>query len=188
MIYLELFIRFALTGLFAIGGGLATFPFLMDMSESTGWFTLAELTDMIAISESTPGPIGINMATYAGFSATGNIFGAIIATLGLVFPSIIIILIIAKILNKFKNNIYVKNAFYGLRAASTALIAAAAYGVFKISLLNLNLFAESGNVFDIFNFKAILMGICLFFAIKKLKWHPIIFIIVSGILGILIKF
>ena len=80
MIYLELFIRFALTGLFAIGGGLATFPFLMDMSQSTGWFTIAELTDMIAISESTPGPIGINMATYAGFSASGNIFGAIIAT------------------------------------------------------------------------------------------------------------
>ena len=93
MIYLQLFWEFFKTGLFAIGGGMATVPFLFDISARTGWFTASELANMIAVSESTPGPIGINMATYVGFETAG-ILGSVIATLGLVIPSIIIIVII----------------------------------------------------------------------------------------------
>ncbi|MBQ9915320.1 MAG: chromate transporter, partial [Clostridia bacterium] len=101
MIYLRLFYEFFKTGLFAIGGGLATLPFLRDIAVKTGWFTEALLADMIAISESTPGPIGVNMATYAGYLA-GNIPGAIIATLGLVMPPLLIMLVIARMLDSFR--------------------------------------------------------------------------------------
>ena len=101
-IYLQLFIEFFKAGLFAVGGGMATIPFLYDISDRTGWYTHAQLIDMIAISESTPGPIGVNMATYVGFSTAG-IPGSVIATLGLITPSIIVILIIAGFYNAFKN-------------------------------------------------------------------------------------
>ena len=93
MLYLRLFWEFFKTGLFAVGGGMATLPFLYSMSDATGWFTHAQLADMIAVSESTPGPIGVNMATYVGFSTAG-VPGAVVATLGLITPSVIIILII----------------------------------------------------------------------------------------------
>ena len=124
MIYLQLFYEFFKTGLFAVGGGLATLPFLYDMADRTGWFTRPQLADMLAVSESTPGPIGVNMATYVGFITCG-IPGAIISTLGLVTPSVIVILIIAAFLKAFRHNRYVEAAFYGLRPASTAMVAAA---------------------------------------------------------------
>lgn len=95
MIYLQLFYEFFKAGLFAVGGGLATLPFLHEISEKTGWFSIAELMDMIAVSESTPGPIGVNMATYAGFSTAG-ILGSLAATIGLVFPSVVIIIFVYK--------------------------------------------------------------------------------------------
>ena len=123
MIYLQLFYEFFKTGLFAVGGGLATLPFLYDMADRTGWFTRPQLADMLAVSESTPGPIGVNMATYVGF-VTRGIPGAIISTLGLVTPSVIVILIIAAFLKAFRHNRYVEAAFYGLRPASTAMVAA----------------------------------------------------------------
>lgn len=97
MIYLRLFWEFFKTGLFAVGGGLATLPFIYDMSDRMGWFTYQQIADMIAVSESTPGPIGVNTATYVGY-ITGGLPGAIVATLGLVTPAIIIILIIASCL------------------------------------------------------------------------------------------
>ena len=128
MIYLQLFYEFFKTGLFAIGGGLATLPFLSDMAERTGWFTQSQLADMLAVSESTPGPVGVNMATYVGFETAG-VLGAIVATLGLVFPSIVIILVIAGFLKAFRNNKFVDAAFYGLRPASTAMVASAGIGV-----------------------------------------------------------
>ena len=101
MLYLQLFWEFFKTGLFAVGGGLATLPFLQDMADRTGWFTRAQLADMLAVSESTPGPIGVNMATYVGFS-TGGVGGALIATLGLITPSVIVILIVAAFLKAFR--------------------------------------------------------------------------------------
>ena len=130
MIYLELFLRFFQTGLFSVGGGLATLPFLYEISNQTHWFSHADIADMIAISESTPGAIGINMSTYAGY-ITGGIFGGILATLSLAMPSVIIILIIARLLEKFENNPYVAKAFYGLRPASIAMISAAGINVVK---------------------------------------------------------
>ena len=134
MIYLSLFYEFFKAGLFAVGGGLATIPFMKEISLKTGWFTLSQLTDMIAVSESTPGPMGVNCATYVGYETAG-ILGGIIATLGLIAPSIIIIIIISKILEKFRNNKYVDAAFFGLRAASVALIADAGVSVSELTFV-----------------------------------------------------
>lgn len=133
MIYLQLFYEFFKTGLFAVGGGLATIPFLSAMTDKYTWFTKAQLADMIAVAESTPGPIGVNTATFAGYNAAG-IPGAIVATLSLVLPSYIIILAISKALQKFRDNKYVNDAFTGLRPAATGLIGAACYSVTAIAL------------------------------------------------------
>ena len=130
MLYLQLFWEFFKTGLFAVGGGLATLPFLQDMADRTGWFTHAQLADMLAVSESTPGPIGVNMATYVGFT-TGGVGGALVATIGLVTPSVIVILIVAAFLKAFRDSKWVNAAFYGLRPASTALVAAAGISVVR---------------------------------------------------------
>ena len=191
MIYLRLFWEFFKTGLFSVGGGMATLPFLYKMSETTGWFTASQLADMVAVSESTPGPIGVNMATYVGFTTAG-IPGALIATLGLITPCIAVILIIAGVLEKFRTNRYVDAGFYGLRACSVALIAAAGLLVVKISLFNFGKFAESGAVKDVFNIKAIILAACLLVltrAVKPLKkMHPIVFILASALVGILFHF
>ena len=128
MTYLRLFWEFFKTGLFAVGGGMATVPFLKNIGLATGWYSQTDLMNMLAVSESTPGPIGINMATYVGFTVAG-IPGAVIATIGEVTPSIIVILIVAAMLTKFRNSNYVENAFYGLRPASSGLIGAACTGV-----------------------------------------------------------
>lgn len=191
MIYLRLFWEFFKTGLFSVGGGMATLPFLYKMSETRGWFTASQLADMVAVSESTPGPIGVNMATYVGFTTAG-IPGALIATLGLITPCIAVILIIAGVLEKFRTNRYVDAGFYGLRACSVALIAAAGLLVVKISLFNFGKFAESGAVKDVFNIKAIILAACLLVltrAVKPLKkMHPIVFILASALVGILFHF
>ena len=191
MLYVRLFWEFFKTGLFAVGGGMATLPFLYSMSDTTGWFSHAQLADMIAVSESTPGPIGVNMATYVGFTAAG-IPGAVIATLGLITPSIIIILIIARVLAAFRQNKYVDAAFYGLRPCSVGLIAAAGLLVVKIALFDFDLFKESGVLLDLFNWKAILLAAVLIVLtryVKPLKkLHPVIFILGSAALGALFAF
>lgn len=188
MIYLQLFFEFFKTGLFAVGGGMATLPFLDAMALKTGWFTQAQLVDMIAVSESTPGPIGVNMATYVGFTSADPL-GSIIATLGLVTPSIIVILIIAKFLSKFKDSPIVKSIFYSLRPTSTALIAAAGVPVVMLSLTNSDKFKASGSILDFFNFGAIILAIILFILTNKVKatkkLHPVVFIAASAILGII---
>lgn len=145
MIYLQLFFEFFKAGFSPSAGGMATLPFLYDISDKTGWFTYGQLADMVAISESTPGPIGVNMATYVGFTTAG-ISGSVIATLGLITPSIIIILIIAGFLKAFKDNKYVQHAFYGLRPASTGLIAAAGFSVFALIMFHKDAYAASGNI------------------------------------------
>ncbi len=128
-VLLRLYWEFFKTGLFAVGGGLATLPFLKNIGETTGWYSYGDLMNMLAVSESTPGPIGINMATYVGFTVAG-VPGAVIATLGEVTPSIAIVLIVAAFLKSFRENPCVERAFYGLRPASTGLIGAACTGVF----------------------------------------------------------
>ena len=191
---LTLYFEFFKTGLFAVGGGMATLPFLYDMSTRTGWFTQAKLADMIAVSESTPGPIGVNMATYVGFETAG-IPGAVIATMGFICPSIIIVLLIARVLKQFRSNKTVDAAFYGLRPCSIALIAAAGLLVARITFLNpeaLQLEDKMAAFFGLFNWKAVVLAAVLLVAtrgVKPLKkMHPIVFIAVSAAVGILFSF
>lgn len=183
---LRLYLEFFRTGLFAVGGGLATLPFLQEMGVRTGWFTTEDVADMVAVSESTPGPLGINMATFVGFKTAG-LEGGLIATLGLVTPSIIIILIIAKILAKFKESKAVKKVFYGLRPASTALIASAGIGVAKIALLNQKLFAETRNLSSLFQWKLILLAAIVWPCYRKWKFHPICYIAAAAAAGIIFQ-
>ena len=184
-LYLRLFWEFFKTGLFAVGGGLATLPFMYDISDKTGWFTHSMLADMVAVSESTPGPIGVNMATYVGF-VTGGVPGAVIATVGLVTPSVIVILLIARVLKAFRENQYVDAGF------SIGLIAAAGVLVVKLALFNTELYASTGVIADLFNVKALILAAVLLAAtrcIKKLKGlHPIVFILASAVIGIVFSF
>lgn len=191
MILLRLWWEFFKIGMFSVGGGMATLPFLYDISDRTAWFTYDQIADMLAVSESTPGPIGINMATYTGFTTAG-FWGSLAATLGIITPGIIIVLLIVAVLDRFRKNKYVEAAFYGLRPASTALIASAGVLVFEIALFNLDAFKESGKVLDIFNFKAIILAILLLVLTRWLKptkkLHPIVFIVFSAVVGILFSF
>ena len=194
MIYLRLFYEFFKTGLFAVGGGMATIPFLYSMADNTGWFTRLDVDNMIAVGESTPGPIGVNMATYVGYITGGNvgglpfaILGSVIATLGLITPSIIVILIIASFLKNFRDNRFVDSAFYGLRPASTGLIAAAG-----LSVVVSNLFfagaLENGFSLAVFNWKGWILAIVLWVLTNKVKQtkrlHPILFILASAAVGV----
>ena len=194
--YLQLFWEFFKAGLFAVGGGMATIPFLYDISDKTGWFTHQDLANMIAVGESTPGPIGVNMATYVGF-VTGMkdaglltaLLGAVTATIGLVTPSVIIILMVAAVLKSFRNNPYVERAFYGLRPASTGLIAAAGISVIFSNLVTIGGVAE--HTFGL-NWKGLVLAVILWLLTNKVdktkKWHPIAFIGISALVGILFQF
>jgi len=189
MIFLKLFYSFFKIGLFSVGGGMATIPFLYELSDNTGWFTHNDLANMIAVGESTPGPIGVNMATYVGF-VTGMdvagiptaILGAVTATLGLAMPAIVIILLISMLLKNFRQNKYLDSAFYGLRPASAGLIAAAGLSV---AIAN---FFPAGFSLAGFNWKGVILGVALWVAtnkVKKLKGlHPIVFILASALVGI----
>ena len=203
MLYLRLFIEFFKTGLFAVGGGMATIPFLYRMADATGWFTANDVANMIAVGESTPGPIGVNMATYVGFvtgmnqhGTTGAVMGGITATLGLITPSVIIILIIAIFLKNFRENPYVKKAFYGLRPASTGLIAAAGLAVVVDNLLFMEKMMDStgamvipgANFLTAINWKGWILAVLLWIFTNKVsktkKWHPIVFIGISAVVGV----
>ena len=187
-ILLKLYFEFFKIGLFSIGGGLATLPFLYDLSDRTMWFTHADIANMIAIAESTPGAIGANMASYAGYTTAGPL-GSLMANLGLISPAIVIIYAIAKVLNKFKGNRYVDSAFYGLRPASIALISAAGLSVAKITLFNYSKFVSTGNVADLFVVKSIILGVLIFAAQKKFpKIHPTVFIFIAAFVGIIFNF
>ena len=197
--YVQLFWEFFKTGLFAVGGGMATLPFLQAIGESTGWYTYTDLMNMLAVSESTPGPIGINMATYVGFTAAG-IPGAVVATIGEVTPSIIVILIVAAVLHSFRNNKYVDRAFYGLRPASTGLIGAACVSVILEVLTSVQLVAREGGFIkapvlgggSLFNVPGLLLAALLIVLtnyVPKVKgFHPIVFIGLSAVVGVVFGF
>ena len=176
MIYLRLFWEFFKTGLFALGGGMATVPFLFDIGARTGWFTASELADMIAISESTPGPIGVNMATYVGFRSAG-VLGGIVATIGLVTPSVIIILIVAKILSRFRNNPIVDTVFKYLRPAVIGLIMFALWQLVPLTFL--------GADRNILILPVLAFAVLLFCLLKFKKVHPIVWIGVGAVFGII---
>lgn len=193
MILLRLFFEFAKTGLFAVGGGLATIPFLQDLGARTGWFSAADLSTMIAVSESTPGAMGVNMATYVGFTIARlhgipGIIGAIVATVGLTFPSIVVIVIIAGFLQKFRQSKTVDAVFYGLRPASTALIASAGLTVAMTVLVTVGGAAE--HAFSV-HWPAVILALVVFIAMRYTplkKLHPILFIAFSAVVGAVLQF
>ncbi len=190
MILLRLYWEFFKVGLFAVGGGLATLPFLYDLGSRTGWFTTAQVADMLAVSESTPGPIGVNMATYVGYTC-GGVPGSVCATLGLATPSVIIILLIAAALRSFKDNPLVAGAFRTLRPASTAMIAAAGWSVFVLVLLNVPLYQSTGRFPDLFRWESIVLALALWILtnrVKKIKdLHPVIFILIAAVCGVVFR-
>lgn len=193
-VFIYLAVEFFKTGLFAIGGGLATLPFLYEIANKYNWLDISLMSDMIAVSESTPGPIGVNMATYAGFnagSALGSLWhgvmGGVVATLSLVLPSVIICIIVHKFLEKFKESTLVDNAFKGLRPAVCGLIAAAALTVFKSACLNAEIFSETGDFLKLLNIKALALFVIFFIVTRKTKFHPIFYIVPAAIIGIIFK-
>lgn len=178
--FLSLFYEFFKIGLFSVGGGLATLPFLYELAEKSHWFDVSDISNMVAISESTPGPLGVNMATFVGFQHSG-ILGSITAVTGLVLPSLLIILIIAGILDKFSKNKNVKYVFYGLRAASSALIAAAGLSIFKLAFFN----SQTNSFFWQGGILALVLAFILY---KFKKIHPVWLIFISAVVGIIFKF
>lgn len=186
MTYLTLAYEFFKVGLFSIGGGMATIPFLMDLAETQPWFTPEQLTNMIAISESTPGPIGVNMSTYAGFNA-GGVLGGIISTFSLVFPSVVIICIISKFMARFRSSRLVEDAFYGLRPASAAMIAGAMLQVLLLSLFHTDLFGVAP-WYQTLNIGAIILfAVILVAAVFLKKLHPIVFILAGAAAGVIFQ-
>lgn len=187
MTFLKLFFAFFKVGLFAVGGGMATFPFLTDLAETSGWYTQQQLIDMIAVAESTPGPIGVNTATYVGFTTAG-IPGAVVASLGLITPSFLVILIIARMLAKYRDSKLVNTIFSGLRPASTGLIAAAGFSVVLVSLFDL----AAPSLVQMVNWKGIVLAAVLLVLTRKVKQtkdlHPVVFITLSAVVGILFGF
>ena len=183
MIWL-LFYEFFKIGLFAVGGGPATIPYLMDLAEKYDWFTMQDVTNMIAISESTPGPLGLNMATYVGVDALG-ILGGAWASIALTIPSIIVIVLVAKFLNNFSQNRWVKAAFYTIRPAVAGLIAAAVYNVFEVSLW----MEKAGET--VFMVKTFVLFVVVFglMHVKKLsKLHPVVWLVGAALVGVIFRF
>lgn len=185
MIFLRLFIEFFKTGLFAVGGGLATIPFLKDIAHSTGWFDEKLLANMIAVGESTPGPIGVNMGTYVGYTVGHSyggfpfaILGGFIATLGLVLPSVLIVLIVARLLAAFKENRFVERSFYAIRPAVTGMIASAA-----LMMIKSGVFTKEGTLLRAIDIKAAILFVVLLVITNKIKLHPIFYILIAGALG-----
>ena len=190
MIYLRLFWEFFKVGLFSVGGGLATLPFLYSLGAKTGWFSTADVANMLAVSESTPGPIGANMATYAGFDC-GGVLGGVVATLGLVTPSVIVIVLIAMALQAFRTNKYVDAAFYTLHPASTGLIAAAGWSVFALVLVNLDAYRASYQLADLLQWKNLILFAVIWVLtnlVKPLKkLHPVVFLALAAVVGIVFR-
>ena len=194
MIYLRLFWEFLKIGLFSVGGGMVTIPFLYDLSDKTGWFSHSQIADMLAVSESTPGPVGINMATYVGYTV-GGVPGSVLASLGVILPGLILVLIITAVLDKFRNNRYVNKAFYGLRPAAVGLIAAAGILVARITFLTLGegeTLSGIGALFGNINYKAVVLAAVLLYLTRGFKptkkLHPIAFIAISAVIGAVFRF
>lgn len=183
MVYWYLFMEFFKIGLFAIGGGSATIPFLMDLTEKYDWYTTSQMADLVAISESTPGPLGVNMATFAGYHAAG-IPGAILATVSLVLPSVIIIFIIAKFLANFSQNKTVRNVFYGIRPAVAGLIAVAVYELLKIALFTTKNGVESLSI-PVVVMCVVVLVLLQFKQLKKL--HPAVWLLAAAVVGIVLR-
>lgn len=171
MIYFKLFLEFFHIGLFSFGGGYATLPFLYHIADVQKWYTAKQLTDMIAVSSITPGPVGVNVATFAGF-ATSGILGSLVATTAVVLPSYVLVIIVSKLLEKFKENRYVQAAIYGLKPAGCGLLAAVGAGMFAENLSFLGF---------------LLFGVLFYISFTKKK-DPLFYLAVSAVVGLLAGF
>ncbi len=187
MIVFYVMYEFFKVGLFAIGGGPATIPFLYDLSDSTKWFSVEQLTNMIAISQCTPGPLGINMATYVGYEVAG-IMGGVFATLSLVLPSLIIVIGISKVLDAFKENRWVKIFFKWLRPCVLGFILSAGVSIFMSSVCDVDAYALSKSIFDLFAIQELALFIIMLIFIYKVKKHPIVYMGIAMMAGILFQF
>ena len=173
MIYWQLICVYLKIGVFGFGGGYAMLSLIQfEIVERYHWLTLQQFTDVVAISQMTPGPIGINSATYIGYTVTGNIWGAVIATVAVCLPSFLMVLFISYFFVKFKNNKYVNAAMSGLLPMSVALIGAAA-----LLLMNKDNFID---------YKSILIFVAAFFLTWKDKVHPILMILLAGVMGFIL--
>lgn len=171
MIYLKLFLEFFHIGLFSFGGGYATLPFLYHIADVQKWYTTKQLSDMIAVSSITPGPVGVNVATFAGFKTAG-ILGAAIATTSVILPSFIIVIIISKLLEQFKHNKYVQSVIYTLKPAGCGLLAAIGVDMF----------------IDNINLLGMVLLVCLFVASITEKRDPLFYLAVSAVVGLVAGF
>lgn len=172
MIYLQLFLEFFKIGLFSFGGGYATIPFLYNISEVYGWYTVKELTNMIAIASITPGPVGINVATYAGLKTAG-ILGAMAATISEMLPSFFLVIIVSKILNKFHQNFFVKSLLETLKPISCALLLSVTIGLLKPQITDI---------------KAMILLAALLILSRKTKKDPLFYMLIAGLTGAVISF
>jgi chromate transporter len=175
---LFLFVQFFKIGLFSIGGGYATLPFLYEMADKYEWLSAEKIGDMLAVAQSLPGAIGVNLSAYTGFRYAG-IPGGLVAALGLVSPSIIIIIILARLLNAFKENKTVASLFAGFRPAGAGLLSAAALGALAISLIN-----RASGTWTLRWRECILFAV-LFFLVYKFKKHPVVYIALAGAAGVI---
>lgn len=181
MIYLSLFIEFFKIGIFSFGGGYATLPFLAHMSQTYNWFSMPELSMMLAVSSITPGPVGLNVATFAGYK-TGGVLGSIIATLAIMIPSFVIVIFISKMLKKFKDNFYVQSALYALRPAAAAMI-----GVVCLKLLKSSILIENIAAIKAIDLRAIALLVILILFSLKIKKDPLIYLLLGAFLGLVCK-
>ncbi|MCL1812457.1 MAG: chromate transporter [Treponema sp.] len=184
MNYLALYVKFFKIGLFSVGGGLATLPFLYEMAANNGFFTAEDIGNFLAIAQSSPGAIGVNTSAQIGYLA-GGIPGAILVALGLVSPAIIIITIVSRVLPAFKENITVKAVFSGLRPAATGLIFAAGFGVMALSLYSADIISQGGIWYEGIRWKEMILMLVLFILVLKFKKHPILYITAAGIAGVI---
>jgi len=168
MIYFQLIYEYFKTGLFSFGGGYSTLPFLYHISDNYGWYSAKQLSDMIAISSITPGPVGVNVATYSGYT-TGGVLGSVLATGAVILPSFIIVILVAKLLNKFRENKYVQSAIYGLKPAGCGLLCAVAIKLFLTNITHL--------------WAYILFGLLILMSIK-IKKDPLVYLSLSAAIGL----
>ena len=172
MIYLHLFLEFFKIGLFSFGGGYATIPFLYHISQVYNWYSLEELTQMVAVASITPGPVGINVATYAGLKSAG-IFGSALATIAEMLPSMFLVIIVSKLLKKFSDNFYVKSLIQTLKPISCGLLTSVAIGLLKPEIHDLK--------------ALILIGALLIFSWKSER-DPLFYILIAGVVGVVLVF
>lgn len=173
MLYLHIIYEFLKIGFLAVGGGYATLPFLFHLGQTYNWFSAKELTQMIAVSCVTPGPVGMNVATYTGFKISG-VLGSLTATAAIVIPSFVLVLVISKILKKFKDNFFVKASLYTLKPVSCAMIAAIGIKLFMNTIFNQG-----------FDTSALILLLSLIALSIKSKKSPLFYLGFSAIVGIL---